>query len=97
MEATIEQATGSLNEIVKAINNRCGGLVLGDFHIHITNKNCFLASMCMKACVYIEMREATNTTTCTNRILERSIIANNEMIDLLNNTNQKLEELKKEL
>lgn len=95
MEATIEQATGSLNEIVKSINNRCGGLVLDNFRI--TNKNCFLASMCMKAYVYIEMREATNTTTCTNRILERTIIANNEMIDLLNNTNQKLEELKKEL
>lgn len=93
-ELTIEQAIGSLNEIVKVINNRCGGVVLDGFRLCPQHPNTSSSSLFLHDTVYINIREMPS---CKKHILERTIEANHRMIDLLNDTNQKLEELKKEL
>ena len=92
-EMTIEQATDILNAFVIDINKRCGGVVIGAFRSRDqVVMDSYLTPITDS--VSIALREMPN---CVNHVLERTIRANNQLIDLINDTNQKLEELKKEL
>ena len=93
-EMTNEQANAALDVAVNTINSKMGESLLGKFYAMRGCPDTLCSMIKLAGSVHIEKREMGH---CIKYILERAIIANQRMISLMNETNQKLEELKKEL
>jgi hypothetical protein len=96
VEMATEQAELILNDIVRTINERCGKTVLNDFHRNHTQLSILTSKLEIDVddIVPISMKEMPS---CVKHILKTIININNRNIQSMIDTNQKLEELKKEL